>query len=120
LKKQEELYYNDCLMKKALVEKIKQIPQKPGVYLFKNKGGRIIYIGKTIKLKNRVLSHFAKNGSNIFKGDFELRAPTSGNSQSKQYLPAGARRETPHQKLQRSRVKLELSGAGWKKSIADL
>ncbi|PWL38099.1 DNA polymerase III subunit epsilon [Flagellimonas aquimarina] len=34
------------------------IPQKPGVYYFKNQKGDIIYVGKAINLKKRVLSHF--------------------------------------------------------------
>src|SRR3989344_2081554 len=35
-----------------------QIPHKPGVYQFKNKSGRIIYVGKAIDLYHRVLSYF--------------------------------------------------------------
>ena len=57
-------------MKKSLKDQINRVPQKPGVYLFKDKSGRILYIGKAVKLRNRVRSHFAKNGVNIFKGDF--------------------------------------------------
>ncbi|CDF78559.1 DNA polymerase III, epsilon subunit [Formosa agariphila KMM 3901] len=34
------------------------IPNKPGVYYFKNKKGTIIYVGKAKDLKKRVLSHF--------------------------------------------------------------
>ena len=39
-------------------EKIKRLPIKPGVYLFKDSKGKIIYIGKAIKLRNRVSSYF--------------------------------------------------------------
>ncbi len=42
-----------------LHEKIKRLPMKPGVYLFKDVKGEIIYIGKAIKLKNRVSSYFS-------------------------------------------------------------
>lgn len=35
-----------------------KIPHKPGVYLFKDKAGRIIYVGKAIDLYNRVASYF--------------------------------------------------------------
>ncbi len=38
----------------------KQLPQKPGVYLFKDSAGKIIYAGKAIKLKSRVKSYFQK------------------------------------------------------------
>lgn len=40
--------------------KIKELPQKPGVYIFKDKHEAVLYIGKAKNLKNRVLSHFAK------------------------------------------------------------
>lgn len=34
------------------------LPTKPGVYYFKNKKGKIIYIGKAKNIQKRVLSHF--------------------------------------------------------------
>jgi len=34
------------------------LPTKPGVYYFKNAQGKIIYVGKAINIKKRVLSHF--------------------------------------------------------------
>lgn len=34
------------------------LPNAPGIYYFKNKKGQIIYVGKAINLKKRVLSHF--------------------------------------------------------------
>lgn len=34
------------------------IPNGPGIYYFKNKKGKIIYVGKAINLKKRVLGHF--------------------------------------------------------------
>lgn len=34
------------------------IPNAPGIYYFKNKKGKIIYIGKAINLQKRVLGHF--------------------------------------------------------------
>jgi excinuclease ABC subunit C len=39
------------------------IPGKPGVYLMKNAAGTIIYVGKAIKLKNRVRSYFRADTS---------------------------------------------------------
>ncbi len=34
------------------------IPNKTGIYLFKNKKGKVIYVGKAKNLKKRVLGHF--------------------------------------------------------------
>jgi excinuclease ABC subunit C len=48
-------------------EKIKLLPTKPGVYQFKDKTGKVIYIGKAKNLKNRVNSYFLKNGGHTGK-----------------------------------------------------
>jgi excinuclease ABC subunit C len=45
--------------KKNLKQNIKNLPHAPGTYLFKNKAGRIIYVGKAKDLRNRVGSYFA-------------------------------------------------------------
>jgi excinuclease ABC subunit C len=55
-------------MNKKLSKQIKFLPQEPGIYMFLDKSGRILYVGKAIKLKNRVRSHFVKN-NNLYKGD---------------------------------------------------
>lgn len=41
-----------------LEEKIKTIPEKPGVYRMKDRGGNIIYVGKSKNLRSRVKSYF--------------------------------------------------------------
>ncbi|MDZ7346631.1 MAG: excinuclease ABC subunit UvrC, partial [candidate division KSB1 bacterium] len=41
-----------------LQEKLEQLSDRPGVYLFKDREGRIIYIGKAKVLRNRVRSYF--------------------------------------------------------------
>ena len=43
-----------------LHEKIRSLPQKPGVYLYKNADGRVIYVGKAINLRARVRSYFSE------------------------------------------------------------
>jgi len=42
-----------------LEDKIATLPNRPGIYQFKNEQGDIIYIGKAKKLKNRVKSYFS-------------------------------------------------------------
>ena len=41
--------------------KLKNLPESPGVYLYKNAAGNVIYIGKAKVLANRVRSYFNKN-----------------------------------------------------------
>ncbi|MER3330322.1 MAG: GIY-YIG nuclease family protein, partial [Candidatus Kapaibacterium sp.] len=43
-----------------LTDKIANLPQKPGIYQYKDESGKIIYVGKAIKLRNRVRSYFNK------------------------------------------------------------
>ncbi len=43
------------------IEKIKSLPESPGVYIFKSKWGKVLYIWKAKNLKKRVLQYFQKN-----------------------------------------------------------
>jgi excinuclease ABC subunit C len=43
---------------KRITEKLKSLPTEPGVYMFKNIEGKIIYVGKAASLRNRVRSYF--------------------------------------------------------------
>ncbi|MEM8534737.1 MAG: excinuclease ABC subunit UvrC [Chloroflexota bacterium] len=40
-------------------ERLKNAPQKPGVYIWKNAAGAILYVGKSKKLRDRMRSYFA-------------------------------------------------------------
>lgn len=42
-------------------EELKKLPDKPGVYIMKDKDDNIIYVGKAVVLKNRVRQYFQKN-----------------------------------------------------------
>ena len=41
-----------------LESKLKSLPKSPGVYLFKDEKGKVIYIGKARILRNRVKQYF--------------------------------------------------------------
>jgi excinuclease ABC subunit C len=43
-----------------LAEQRKSLPDQPGVYLFRDAKGRVIYVGKAKSIRKRVASHFAK------------------------------------------------------------
>ncbi len=44
-------------------EKLRSLPETAGVYYFHDEDGRIIYVGKSINIRERVLSHFTSNAS---------------------------------------------------------
>lgn len=45
-------------------EELKKLPDKPGVYIMKDKYGEIIYVGKAISLKKRVRQYFGSSRNN--------------------------------------------------------
>ena len=45
-------------MNDLIREKLKLLPDAPGVYRMYNAAGEIIYVGKAVNLKNRVRSYF--------------------------------------------------------------
>ena len=85
-----------------LREKVAQLPLAPGVYLYKDAGGRVIYVGKAKILRHRVRSYFsedkladAKTGGLIAEAsdidyilvDNEKEALALENNLIKQYQP---------------------------------
>jgi excinuclease ABC subunit C len=44
----------------SLAEQRRSLPDQPGVYLFRDEKGRVIYVGKAKSIRKRVASHFAK------------------------------------------------------------
>jgi excinuclease ABC subunit C len=53
-------------------EIIKNIPREPGVYLFKDRTGKIIYIGKAKNLSKRISSYFGKGKDRSLKASLIL------------------------------------------------
>ncbi len=86
---------------KALLEKANSLPLTPGVYIMKDKGGAVIYVGKSRKLKNRVSQYFQNGEKNrktarmvasvrdfeYFLCDTEIEALTLENTLIKQHHP---------------------------------
>jgi len=51
-------------------EDIEQLPLTPGVYYFHDAKDKIVYVGKAIQLKKRVVSHFSNNKPSRQKQEF--------------------------------------------------
>ncbi len=54
-------------MRQDLELKLKHLPTRPGVYLFKDDGGEILYIGKAKSLRSRVRGHFTHDTAHSAK-----------------------------------------------------
>ncbi len=48
-------------MTEIVEEKLKLLPESPGVYIMKDAQGNVIYVGKAVVLKNRVRQYFQRN-----------------------------------------------------------
>lgn len=48
------------MLGQLVLEKIKTLPRSPGIYIYKDAAGKILYVGKAKNLKNRVRSYFAR------------------------------------------------------------
>ena len=55
------------MTKDALREKANDLPLQPGVYLMMDKTGKVIYVGKAKKLKNRVSQYFQDSAAHSVK-----------------------------------------------------
>ncbi|MBQ9773116.1 MAG: excinuclease ABC subunit UvrC [Clostridia bacterium] len=86
---------------RRLLEKANTLPLSSGVYIMRNKSGRVIYVGKSRKLKNRVSQYFQNGEKNIktarmvasvqdfdyYLCDNEMEALSLENTLIKQYSP---------------------------------
>ena len=84
-----------------LLTKANGLPLCPGVYIMRDRADKVIYVGKSSKLKNRVSQYFqnsekdtktAKMVASVFEFDYilcdtEMEALTLENSLIKQYSP---------------------------------
>jgi excinuclease ABC subunit C len=56
-------------MNEALARKLETLPEGPGVYLWKDAEGRVLYVGKAKSLRARVRSYFAPDHGGAFHQD---------------------------------------------------
>ncbi|MES2279659.1 MAG: exonuclease domain-containing protein [Bacteroidota bacterium] len=49
---------------------IESLPLMPGVYYFHDQKGKVIYVGKAVNIKKRVISHFSGNNPNQQRQEF--------------------------------------------------
>lgn len=47
----------------VLREKARHLPKKPGIYLWKDARGKVLYVGKSVDLRSRVASYFGSSAS---------------------------------------------------------
>ena len=87
--------------KAELLLKANDLPVRPGVYIMRDRSGKVIYVGKSAKLKNRVSQYFQnsekdvktmKMVASVFDFDYilcdtEMEALSLENSLIKQYTP---------------------------------
>ena len=59
--------------RKALLEKANTLPLCAGVYIMRDRSGKVIYVGKSRKLKNRVSQYF-QNGEKNLKTEKMVRS----------------------------------------------
>ncbi|MCH8849728.1 MAG: excinuclease ABC subunit UvrC, partial [Chloroflexi bacterium] len=50
-------------MPESLLERLKSVPRKPGVYIFRNEKAQVIYVGKAAVLRTRMRSYFGAGRS---------------------------------------------------------
>lgn len=63
------MYYT---LPETIARKLKDVPDKPGCYLMRNRQGRIIYVGKALSLRKRVRSYF--RAATMRRADPKLRS----------------------------------------------
>jgi excinuclease ABC subunit C len=62
------------LSEHPLFEQRRNLPEEPGVYLFRDAKGRVVYVGKAKSVRKRVASHFAKANVPSSPGHAEMLA----------------------------------------------
>jgi excinuclease ABC subunit C len=69
-----ETLTDDARQVTTLAEQRRALPDQPGVYLFRDASGRVIYVGKAKSVRKRVASHFSKAQVPSSPGHAEMMA----------------------------------------------
>lgn len=91
----------EVTIRQKLLEKANSLPLTPGVYIMRDRNGKVIYVGKSSKLKNRVSQYFQNSEKNVKTGrmvsmvrdfdyylcDNEMEALSLENTLIKQFTP---------------------------------
>jgi excinuclease ABC subunit C len=64
---------SDSSAQDDLTRKLEAIPTEPGVYLLRDRNGKVLYIGKAKSLRPRVRSYFREGGDGRFQVRFLMR-----------------------------------------------
>ncbi len=103
---------------------IQKLPCRPGVYRFYSENGQLLYVGKSISIRDRVLNHFSSDHSNakdlkisqlITHIDYtetptDFGAQLLENTEIKTLMPAYNRRQTKTRKLYQLEKTTDTSG----------
>lgn len=77
-------------MKNHLKKRAQDLPQKAGIYFFKNKTGEVVYIGKAHSLRDRVMSYFQQTSEvkvkNILAETHDIDYILTGSSKEAAFL----------------------------------
>ena len=65
--RQQDMMMGDVEQQAYILEKVSHLPTTPGVYLWRDKYQRIIYVGKAINLRNRVRSYVQQDANRSVK-----------------------------------------------------
>src|ERR671937_407381 len=65
--------YNERIVTTSLDDKLQRLPDRPGVYLYKDAKAQVIYVGKAASLKSRVRSYFQESRPHDPKTDSLVR-----------------------------------------------
>jgi excinuclease ABC subunit C len=49
----------------SVEEQRRRLPDQPGVYVFADRDGKVLYVGKATSIRKRVASHFSRTHSRV-------------------------------------------------------